>query len=174
MTKSVDPSQYVVLDVETNGLKASEDDLLSISVYKPDDGRTFNRFLPLEKQSFINQSAFEKNGITESDLEGKKPLSQQEVNDLIRDFELEERTILCYGGGPGRSKQGFDDRFLRQYFSDHGLMGIDGMKFFNFKTMVHASPNRFMRAYIERLDGQATGQLVLAVSRRPAPKWRWL
>ncbi|WP_235810847.1 3'-5' exonuclease family protein [Tractidigestivibacter scatoligenes] len=34
----VDPKKYLVLDVETNGLNPAKDDLLSISIYKPDDG----------------------------------------------------------------------------------------------------------------------------------------
>ena len=32
----VDPSKYVVLDVETNGLSSIKHDLLSISIFKPD------------------------------------------------------------------------------------------------------------------------------------------
>ena len=31
---SIDPREYVVFDVETNGLKSKKDDLLSISFYK--------------------------------------------------------------------------------------------------------------------------------------------
>ena len=45
----IDSSKYVVLDVETNGLSSENDDLLSISIYKPDDQKIFNKFLPLEK-----------------------------------------------------------------------------------------------------------------------------
>ena len=41
---STSPCNYVVLDVETNGLRSKEHDLLSISVYKPDDGKEYNRF----------------------------------------------------------------------------------------------------------------------------------
>ena len=33
----MDKSKYVVLDVETNGLSSLKHDLLSISIYKPDD-----------------------------------------------------------------------------------------------------------------------------------------
>jgi DNA polymerase III alpha subunit (gram-positive type) len=41
------PTKYVVFDVETNGLKSKKDDLLSISFYKPDDGKEYSKFLPL-------------------------------------------------------------------------------------------------------------------------------
>lgn len=42
------PKNYVVFDVETNGLRSKYDDLLSISFYKPDDKKIYNKFLPLE------------------------------------------------------------------------------------------------------------------------------
>lgn len=44
----IDPAKYVVLDVETDGLSSLNDDLLSVSLYLPDTGRKYNRFLPLE------------------------------------------------------------------------------------------------------------------------------
>ena len=145
MTGEVNSARYLVLDVETNGLKATEDDLLSISLYKPDDGRLFDRFLPLEKQDELNPRAAAIHGIRKNDLRGKKPLSQEEVNDLMDDFEMRERTILTFGG------RGFDERFLRQYFADHGLTGIEQMTFFDFQTMVHASPSRFFPASKDNL-----------------------
>ena len=33
--ESIDVNKYVVLDVETNGLNSTYDDLLSISIYDP-------------------------------------------------------------------------------------------------------------------------------------------
>lgn len=60
---------YVVLDIETNGLKSKEHDLLSISFYKPDDGREYHRFLPLHLNSNIYTA--EVNGITEQDIKGQ-------------------------------------------------------------------------------------------------------
>lgn len=72
----VDPKKYLVLDVETNGLNPAKDDLLSISIYKPDDGKAFDRFLPLEKQSKLDPKATAVNGIRRGGLRGKKPLDQ--------------------------------------------------------------------------------------------------
>lgn len=128
---SVDPSEYVVLDVETNGLKAKEDDLLSIALYKPDDSKAYERFLPLELNSSIPDRITEINGLRESHLRGKKPLSQAEVDELFDAFELDRRTILHYGA--------LDERFIRRYFERHGLEGHERMKFFNFKKLVCSS-----------------------------------
>lgn len=120
------PTRYVVLDVETNGLKSKEDDLLSISILKPDDGKTYNRFLPLELDSAVYTTDI--NGITDSDLKGKQPLTQAEVNNLIADFELDQRTILHYGA--------LDYRFIRDYFTRHNLDGFDRLRFYNFKRLI--------------------------------------
>lgn len=123
---STSPCDYVVLDVETNGLKSKEDDLLSISLYKPDDEREYDRFLPLD----LNRDVFTTgvNGITKSDLKGKRHLAQDEVDELFEGFELDRRTILHYGS--------LDVRFVRDYFARHGLDGFDRLRFFNFKQLI--------------------------------------
>ena len=118
----VDASKYVVLDVETNGLSSLRDDLLSISVYKPDTGEILNRFLPLELQSKVLTTHI--NGIKTADLRGLKPLSQAEVDELIRVFELKDRTILTYGS--------LDEKFIIKYFKRHRLVGLD---FFHFTIL---------------------------------------
>lgn len=125
------PDLYVVLDVETTGLKSREDDLLSISVYRPDTGESFNRFLPLELRDSIPQDITDINGIRESDLEGCGPLTQMEVDRLIDAFELHKRLILTYGS--------LDERFVRNYFARHELRGFTGMRFFNFKHLISST-----------------------------------
>lgn len=127
---TIDPSKYLVLDVETNGLKASRDDLLSISIYKPDDGKIFDRFLPLEKQRRINPEAAKVNGITLKDLEGREPLNQDEFDAIAEEFEMKKRTILVFGG------KEFDRRFLEQYMKDHHLVGIEEMSFCDFQEQI--------------------------------------
>ena len=81
---SVDKSKYVVLDVETNGLSSLKHDLLSISIYKPDDKKEYNRFLPLELNDFVETTYI--NGITDEDLEDKTPLTQSEFDNLLNVF----------------------------------------------------------------------------------------
>jgi DNA polymerase III epsilon subunit-like protein len=126
----VDPSDYVVLDVETNGLDEERDDLLSISVYVPDEGRTYDRFLPLERQAKLSPDAARVNGITEEDLAGREPLSQVEVDELLEGWHVGERTVLTFSGS------GFDERFLRSYMESHGLTGYSQVKFLDIKSMV--------------------------------------
>lgn len=126
----VDKSKYVVLDVETNGLR-NNDDILSISIYKPDDGTSFNKYLPLELSKQLNPSATAVNGITKKDLAGATPLTQQDVYDLIHKFELDKRIILTYGE--------FDKRMLKHYFIRKGLSGFDKLNFYNFKHDIISS-----------------------------------
>lgn len=125
----VDSSKYLVLDVETNGLSAVRDDLLSISLYMPDKNKFYDRFLPLEKNSQILTRDI--NGITKKMLKGKKPLSQNEVDTLVDEYEIEQRIILCYGG--------LDEKFIRKYFAEHDLSGIEKWNFFNFKHNIISS-----------------------------------
>ena len=123
---STSPCDYVVLDVETNGLKSKVFDLLSISLYKPDDGREYDRFLPLD----LNRSVYttDINGITKNDLKGQKHLTQDEIDKLFAEFELDRRTLLHFGS--------LDVRFIRDYFARHGLRGFERLHFFNFKQLI--------------------------------------
>ncbi len=123
---SASPHDYVVLDVETNGLKSREHDLLSISLFKPDDGREYDRFLPLDLNRDVYTTRI--NGIRKRDLKNKRPLTQGEVDELFREFELDRRTILHYGS--------LDERFIREYFDRQYLSGFERMRFFNFKRMI--------------------------------------
>ena len=127
---AVDKSKYVVLDIETNGLYVS-DDVLSISIYKPDDGVSFNKYLPLELSKRLNPSASAVNGITKKDLDGATPLTQRDIYDLIQKFELDKRIILTYGE--------FDKRMLKHYFIRKGLYGFERLNFYNFKRDVISS-----------------------------------
>ena len=126
---NVDPSKFVVLDVETNGLSSIRDDLLSISIFKPDSGELYNRFLPLELNSTVVTTDI--NGIRTKDLEGLLPLSQEEVDNIIQAFDLKNRTILTYGS--------IDEKFIDKYFQRHHLQGIDFFAFYNFKHEIISS-----------------------------------
>lgn len=128
---NTDSTEYVVFDVETNGLKSKQDDLLSISFYKPDDGKEYNRFLPLELNRKIVTTHI--NGITEKDLVGATALTQIEFNHIVDEFELEKRIILTYAGG------NFDESFLCEYMRRHQISGFEKLNFYNFKKNIISS-----------------------------------
>lgn len=137
---STNPTEYVVFDVETNGFKEKEDDLLSISFYKPDDGKVYNKFLPLELNREIKTTYI--NGITEKDLFGAKALTQKEFDHIVEEFELEKRTILIYAGG------NFDEKYLAAYMKRHYIVGFEKLKFYNFKRNIISS--RYSRGNISK------------------------
>lgn len=122
----IDSSKFVVLDVETNGLSSERDDLLSISIYKPDTNEFYDRFLPLELQSSVLTT--EINGITKKMLKDKKPLTQDEFNEVCERFELKSRTILTYGD--------LDKRFIKRYLARHKIKGFDELAFRNIKDNI--------------------------------------
>ena len=128
---STNPTEYVVFDVETNGLKVKQDDLLSISFYKPDDGKTFNKYLPLERASRVFTTHI--NGITENDLASATALTQDEFDYIVDEFELEKRTILIYSG------RNFDATFLSEYMRRHRISGFERLNFYNIKKNVISS-----------------------------------
>ena len=121
--------KYVVLDVETNGLSSLRDDLLSISIYQPDTQRLYNRFLPLDLNRDVYTTHI--NGITKKDLKKATHLSQDEVDALIEEFDLLNRTILTYGS--------IDEKFIKNYFKRKGLCGYEKLHFFNFKRNIISS-----------------------------------
>lgn len=128
---NTDPTEYVVFDVETNGLKSKQADLLSISFYKPDDGKEYSKFLPLELNRKIVTTHI--NGITEQDLVGATALTQLEFDRIVEEFELEKRIILIYSGG------NFDASFLSAYMKRHRILGFEKLNFYNFKKNIISS-----------------------------------
>lgn len=128
---NTDPTEYVVFDVETNGLKSKQADLLLISFYKPDDGKEYSKFLPLELNRKIVTTHI--NGITEQDLVGATALTQLEFDRIVEEFELEKRIILIYSGG------NFDASFLSAYMKRHRILGFEKLNFYNFKKNIISS-----------------------------------
>lgn len=115
--------KYVVLDLETNGLRPKNDDLLSLTVYDPDTGRAYDRKLPLEHQPVVLTKWI--HGLGEKDVKQYEAITQKEFNQLISDFDLENKTILVY------SK--FDYDVLYNYCQRHKIKGFEKLNFFDIK-----------------------------------------
>lgn len=125
------PHKYVVFDVETNGLNPKKDDLLSFSLYKPDDKKAYTRFLPLELANTVKTTSI--NGIKTSDLKECTPLTKQEFNEIVSEFELKSRIILTYSGDE------FDEKFLKEYMRRHSIYGFNDLKFQSIKRQFLSS-----------------------------------
>ncbi len=125
----INSKDYVVIDVETNGLSSLKHDLLSISIYKPDDNKTYDRFLPLELNDFVE--TYWINGIDEDMLANKTPLTQEEFDELVNNFELDRRTILTYGS--------IDEKFIKNYLKRKKINGFEKLNFYNFKHDIISS-----------------------------------
>ncbi len=129
MPNIINANDYVVLDVETNGLSSINYDLLSISIYKPDDKKMYNRFLPLEMSNIVYTTHI--NGITEEMLKNQKPLTQDEFDQIVKEFELDKRTILTYGD--------IDEKFIKNYLQRKKITGFYQLSFYNFKHDIISS-----------------------------------
>ncbi len=122
-------NKLVVLDVETNGLRKKDDDLLSISIYCPSLKKCYNRFLPLDLQPTVKTSHI--NGITESTLSGCFHINQAEIDRLVNYFDLKNKIVLVFSG-----TNKFDEEFLKNYLERHNLkLGFE-LQFDNIKRYI--------------------------------------
>ena len=123
-------NKYIVFDVETNGTRKSNDDLLSLSIYDPTTGICYNRFFPLDLQPLVLTTYI--NGITDEMLNELLHWNQDEVDSLIEYFDLKNKTLLSYSGGKGL----FDSSFLINYCKRHKLSGFEDLKYENIKSLI--------------------------------------
>lgn len=115
--------------METNGISSKKYDLLSISLYKPDDQKIFNKFLPLQLNDRVLTTEY--NGITDADLKGASHVTQEDLDKLIVDFDIKNRIVLHFGD--------LDKPFIKSYFKRNKLLGIENFNFFNFKQLIYSS-----------------------------------
>lgn len=127
-------NKYVVFDTETNGLRFTKDDLLSISIFNPDNGECYNRYLPLSQQPLVLTEKI--HGISDLDLKEMPHMTQAEVDWLIERFDLKNKTLLSYSGGKGL----FDFNFLNNYCKRQKLTGFEDLSYDNIKKKIPATP----------------------------------
>ena len=59
-------------------------------------------------------------------LKFQSPITQNEVDAVLERFDLENRVVVIWSG-----KDYFDRTFLETYFYQHGLKGLEKIKFFS-------------------------------------------
>ena len=121
-------NKYIVFDVETNGIRRKNDDLLSISIYDPTTGLCYNRFFPLQLQPLILNTFF--HGISDQTLEGSTHITQGELNQIMDYFQLRDKILLSFSGGKGF----FDRDFFANYCKRQQVKGFDTLQFENIKS----------------------------------------
>lgn len=127
-------NKYVVIDVETNGFRKLNDDLLSLSIYDPFSGVCYNRYFPLDLQPLVLTTFV--HGITDENLERFTHWTQEEIEKIIDYFDLRNATILSYSGGKGT----FDSDFIVNYCKRHQLSGFEKLNYENIKKHVPSAP----------------------------------
>lgn len=133
-TSNTYTDKYIVVDVETNGIRKANDDLLSVSIYDPLTGSCYNRFLPLDLQPTVLTTFI--NGITDDQLNYETHINQEELNQIISYFDLNNSVILSYSGGKGL----FDSSFLINYCKRHNLHGLENLNYKNIKSFLPKAP----------------------------------
>lgn len=127
-------NKYLVFDVETNGTRKSNDDLLSLSIYDPSTGICYNRYFPLDLQPVVLTGFI--NGIDDELLANATHMTQEELNWLYKYFHLKDRVLLSFSGGQGT----FDSSFVQNYCKRQGLFGFDDLHFKNIKSIFPKAP----------------------------------
>lgn len=127
-------NKYLVFDVETNGIRTSNDDLLSLSIYDPTTGICYNRYFPLDLQPLVLTGFI--HNIDDEMLVNASHMTQQELDWLNDYFHLKDRILLSYSGGKGT----FDSSFVKNYCKRHGIFGFDNLNFENIKSKIPPAP----------------------------------
>ena len=120
--------KYLVFDVETNGVRPANDDLLSLSIFDPQTGLCYNRFFPLDLQPLVLTTFI--HGINDEMLKDASHMTQDEMNELIDFFDLKNSVLLSYSGGKGL----FDFECVNNYCKRQGVNGFDELIFDNIKS----------------------------------------
>lgn len=126
--------KYLVFDVETNGVRQANDDLLSITIYDPTSGICYNRYLPLDLQPLVLTGFI--NGIDEETLINESHITQEEYDWLKEYFQFNDKILLSYSGGKGD----FDSTFVQNYFKRQKVNGFSNLKFENIKNKIPSAP----------------------------------
>lgn len=127
-------NKYLVFDVETNGTRKSNDDLLSLSIYDSTTGMCYNRYFPLELQPLILTGFI--HGIDDNNLADATHMTQAEMDWLNEYFHFKDRNLLSFSGGRGT----FDSSFVQNYCKRQAIFGFNNLKFENIKSRIPSAP----------------------------------
>ncbi len=119
-----DLDKVVFLDLETTGLNPLTDDVIEIALYDPSSGNEYTRLLPLNRSKMIPSEIESLTGITNNMIKDSTPITSQDLDNLIDEFDLRRKIILIWAG-----MNMFDAHFLATLFINTGNKNFNILKF---------------------------------------------
>ena len=120
----LDLKEVVFLDLETTGLNPLTDDVIEIALYDPSNGKEHSRLLPLNRCETIPSEIESLTSITNDMIKELPPITSQELDELIDEFDLKRKKILIWAG-----MNMFDAHFLASLFINLGNINFKYLKF---------------------------------------------
>lgn len=120
----LDLKEVVFLDLETSGLNPLTDDVIEIALYDPSSGKEFSRLLPLNRSKEISVEIESLTGITNDMIKELAPITSQELDELIDEFDLKKKKIVIWAG-----INMFDAHFLATLFINAQNKNFNLLKF---------------------------------------------
>ena len=114
----------VVLDVETTSLNPLTGDVIEVALYEPSSGNKLSRLLPLRKSKNVPEDIMSLTGITNEMLKDLPPITSDDLDKLIDEFDLSNKPILIWSG-----INMFDAHFLASLFIQTGNNKFKELKF---------------------------------------------
>lgn len=151
----IDPSSFldlkevVFLDLETTGLNPLTDDVIEIALYDPSNDKKYSRLLPLNRSKTISNEIESLTGITNDMIEGLSPITSQDLDELIDEFDLKRKKVLIWAG-----MNMFDAHFLATLFINTGNKNFKHLNFVSamdvIKKFADISFNSYSKDYLAK------------------------
>lgn len=120
----LDLKEVVFLDLETTGLNPLTDDVIEIALYDPSSDKEYSRLLPLNRSKEISEEIESLTGITNDMIKELSPITYQELDELIDEFDLKKKKIIIWAG-----INMFDAHFLATLFINTGNKNFKHLNF---------------------------------------------
>lgn len=128
--------KIVVLDLETTSLNPLTGDVIEIAFFEPSTNREYSRLLPLNRSKRIPDEIISLTGISNEMIQNVPAIASEELDKIIDDFNLSNKTILIWSG-----INMFDAHFLATLFIQTGNKRFKELKFVSAMEIIKQDSN---------------------------------